>query len=739
MNEKYSEQIIDSFLEELLTNQTPPDLSVRIADAWELEQGLVRATPVRVPPTGKVAAPRPGVNLSATHKKLAGLRRKRKGASFRRNLIAALLALSACGLLAFLGARLIVKQQLAHSTLAIESESLSTGEPDAFTNGSSVIASNAEFKPKSAVASSAPASVESINLDDLPFATDASSGQQDAGVAGENSLVRSPLATPQTLSDDAIVLRLDQQLTQLWQTLKIVPTAKLSAGERAKQIAVRLTGDTVSPVVSSAINSQLTSRELSEIVNAATDSPAFARLWAEKLTKAWFGRGSVPLDDPRIAASVRRITDFIDEDKPFNHIAVELLGSEIQDATIGPETKTAEPPSTTSTFVSALAGNGNHRLVARIGVNFLDTNLACVRCHEANPASQDSVVNQHSSSAKQQVYWSLVALLQGIEVQGGNGRQRIAIDRQAQRLASGKPLEAYFDLLDGRLQAAQPLLPDGQSWEQVAAKSSVVGPRRALAAWLAQSTAMDEAIVNQVWKFVFGRPLVSQVPWQTADAGEQLATQTRRELQLFLADQYRSHDYDLKRLIAWIVRSDAFSRHTLEMNRSQWLNASDDELRQLQLAELNFATGPSQPLGAEASSLESSLAAVLKWQGQNETLGANPGETTLAQPTPVLPTSEKDRRKLLEKQARDSTLPSLSYALHGELPSPRDAQLVSRLLASRRLSWEQRVMHIVLLNPDNAVNGRVKHLADELLRKHSGDARSALFDLLWAVQNSDSI
>lgn len=776
MSEKYSDQIIDSFLRELVTQQSPPDLSARISAAWERERqqkaqlegpgapliraqpiapakplvpakpirpaNLIRpANPIRPNPQQPGASGRSAASLGptspssehgATTGKICRLPRKRSGNPFGRNVVAALLAVSACGMLAFLGSRIIIKQQNGDPLTAqgdlssVADNSNATDQPTVPAVASTRAAANGSAGPQ-------PRSVDKVQpleLDNLPFALDASA----SAVADDNSpqVARGlAAAEPQPkLSETEIVRQIDLSLSQLWNDLQISPAPLLSDQQRAEQVVQLLTGQ--------AFDSSDADRTLSDLVRDSIASPEFAQHWSSKLSRAWFSSSSLPLDDPRVIATEQRIAMLIGSGQPFNRLAVELLG----EAMASPEKSgesTTEPLAATSTLVSALAGNGNHRLVARIGTNFLDTNLTCVRCHEANGASSiQPAERQASAIARQEVYWSLVALLQGVDVQGGGGRPRVAVDRQPQQLAAGKPLVAYYDLLDGRLQAAEPRLPSGISWEQIAPTDTVSSsPRKALAQWLSQSSAMDEATVNLVWKIVMGQPLVSQIAWQTVDEREQLATHARRDLQLFLASQYRSHGHDLKQLVSWVVSSHSVGRQAQEISRSQWLDASDAELLQLRLAHWNFAAGPLHSQTSESISLENSLAAVIKWQGQP--LGTTSrGETTLAQPAPSLPPTANKRRKVADNQER-STAPPMSYALHDEQPPSADVTFISRLLASRRLSWQQCVEHVVLVNPHNALSGRIKHLADELLRQHSGDAQAALLDLLWAVKNADAI
>lgn len=752
MNEKYSEQIIDSFLQEMLTGQSPPDLSDKIVEAWEREQNLVSATPLAAPngvPIHAVSTVQEAVWSSTRPLTKPACRRSRQSSSFGRNAIAAALAVAACGLLGVLGSywrktasdhtlRLANQSEAQTAPLAAAPAGNKTSPP-AVPASNSAVDSNSELAhalpsnsnaPRPAVAPSS----EVLKIDDLPFALDTSPSRTRAAT-GTNA---SPeLATPtqsSRLSDAEIVRGIDQRLAQLWRDLNLVPAGRLPPQQRTLRVAQLLTNQVKAEQSLAALEASGGRSELPELVAQLTQTTEFAKTWGKHFTRVWFGRSSLSSDDRRVQAAERRVTEFISSQQPFNQIALELLGGPVGSASSA--ATDGASASLSDTLVSGLAGNGNHRLVTRIGHDLLDTNLTCVRCHDSNLVAPGSA--GVSQVATQEVYWSLVALLQGVEVNIGDDKIRRAVDRQLQLLGSGKPLVAYYDLLDGRLRAAQPLLPDGTRWNQPLSPQTerATQPRDALAQWLSQSKGLDRSTVNQVWRALFGSPLVSSIAWSGDDPVEQLSLRARRELQLFLADQYRQHNHQLPRLIGWIVQSDAFARRPLELSQAQWLAADETQRRQLQLGQLNFAVGRPSATTPGGNSLENSLATVLQWKSELQPSAANPSDTTLAQPLPSVTSTEGSRRAAAASLQR-SPLKSVSYALFGEQPTPADEYLVKRLLASPRLSWEQCVEHVALLNPLNVLNGRIKHLADELLQQHSGDARAALMDLLWAVRNSD--
>jgi hypothetical protein len=76
-------------------------------------------------------------------------------------------------------------------------------------------------------------------------------------------------------------------------------------------------------------------------------------------------------------------------------------------------------------------------------------------------------------------------------------------------------------------------------------------------------------------------------------------------------------------------------------------------------------------------------------------------------------------------QTASSELPSLGYAIHGERHAREQRNFVNRLLRAERLSWEERVEHVVGLSSGEVASSRIQHLAKVLLEQNSGDAKAA--------------
>lgn len=788
LHKQATEQVIDYFLHELISGQPPPDLSQRISAAWAREQAESTDAARRSPSAQPSVQARP---IAAGHSVIArplhsGTSARctvqrdslSRGISLRRQILASVLATGACGLLVLLSWQLVDPdldlaqrmlklarnevRNLANPPILPEARPVQSAADQA---GSHTTPPSLAASPPASDDSSEPATTSQVATTDSSqkpappessvalFPLDQQSAANDSSRTGTSPASGLPTDTGKSatggaalpLDEQQIVAQIDQRLANMWQELAVTPSPRFDEAQRARQVSLALTGQPPSG----------TAGDLDALIASATASLPFARQWAGHFVGRWLAGSSLPADDARVETLNRHFAQYIYENRPWNATALELLGGSLPTAAVDkrefreakPGLATGSDGATSATglnpiataFVSALGGDGNHRLVSHIGTNFLDINLSCARCHDANSSSlaaQWSSPAQDAEHAvgRQAAYWSLTAMLQGIDTKIAKGGKPVVVDRQAEMLAAGEPLTAYYDLIDGRLQAVEPRLPDGQTWKTV---TSADVPRQALAQWLSQSPAMDQATVNQVWCMIFGQPLVPHPAVRLSEAVDgplstQSAEQQQRELLELLSTQYRAHGHDLKRLVGWIVRSDAFSRQPWRPTHAQWLAASQDELRQWRAGRGSFANG-ARPAGAgNTQSLKASLASVLQWRERSNA----DEETALAQPLPNLapiPASTPDSvAKTLDSKASVTTN-ELDDRLRLAPPSAAELAFVDRLLANQRLSWKDHVEHIVCLAPEVRVDKRIRFLADELLRQHKGDARAALLDLLWAV------
>lgn len=809
MNETYSDQIFDSLLEEMLSGESPPDLTAQIEAAWKLEKSQESSSngsatddsaPKHVQTESSLSSPlvvaelispsvfdattpaRPAIppRVGAKRSMMSEVKHEPIAISTptghpiisrRRRTLAVVLAITAAVLLAYLGT-----QQLefgSENSNKLESLVASDRDAGAVVDSGSKIGSGdlarvdsherLELSQREEVPAPNAGGTEELDLADLPFAANS---RQPTGARSERGEASRPADVK--LSSREIVNEVNAQMQQIWASVGVVPNDRLSDEELAAKIYQTLTG-TRAPngLVQDALESAETEstgfdqRRWAERVasleptktaqtqgrNAAASfsKPSFSNYWASQITNQLLRRSSVSPQSDEANSLTQTFARTIAASESWKSIPVALLGGSLE-----------KQSGAASAFVAALGGGGNHRLVKRLGTNFLNINLGCARCHDAKQLQHrrgEQVASRFAQPADtQQAYWALIALLNGIDVQSDTneddlatvGPRRRVIDRQLDLFSSKRTPTVFYDLMDGRLQAAEPRLPGGWDWseylatladEQASTESIQMArvPRNALAQWLSESDVIDRSTVNQTWKLLFGRHLVPQV------GGIDLAaTQARSDLLDFLAGQFGAHNGDLKLLVGWLAGSDAFARQPSSIAKTAWVESSEDRVAEMQLADLVFATGGHQSELPSRSSLDRSLAAVVKWSSSSDALESR--RFMLAQPT-SRPITASQLSKI-ESDSQESDLltgSQLSYALHAEQPSVMAQNFVKRILKSQRLSWQQRVEHVVAISEYEVATARVQQLANELLQLNAGDAEAALLDLFWAVTHSDSI
>lgn len=704
---EYIDRLIDVFLQEMLAGQTPPDLSERILDAYRQDQirgahpaqstdmHVVPAIPISPPShLGTPALPTSvpdGTGLDSHAPRLSDLP---SGGSHQRSGVAFLLAVCSLGLLLLLGWR---AGYAPHGGNEFSNEALSSNdrsnEPAGKQPGdtaeqmsprpsenASVVAGSGDSR---GVLSGEKTKTEVLDLGDLPFRP----GPSAVAIQGDRDARLS--ASVDKLASSRIIAEIDGRFIQLWENLGVTPSPRYGDGEHWQRMLQTLVPRRPSETLQVPISQEFVHQEMR--------SAPFSQQWARRWLVNWFP--NVDITSSQMQGLEKWLATQLFGRRPWNQIANELLAASL------PREQGQSSGTPAATFIAALAGGENQQLVDVLGESFLNSKLTCVRCHNArNPSGAES---------DQSEYWSLVALFKGIDAGGSlTAGDRWATDQQGSLFAADKTSPTvFFDRPNGVLQAAEARLPDGQLWNAVASQT----PRAALAQWIIQSDRFAEATVNQAWSMVFGRPLVPHSSFiESAGLAE------RQEVLQFIARQFKAHNYDFPRLVQWIVSTEAYALQPIQLDRARWLALAPAELDSYQLAELVFASGATVGRNSPIS-LDASLALVVDWSKNQQRLD------TLAQPnlSPVSPANAEELQRLE---------PPSGYLLHAARPTLAQQNFVARLLRAK-LSWEERVEHVVGLHGDGLDSPRIQQLAKMLLEHNGGDARGALHNLLWCVQN----
>lgn len=696
MSEEYSDQIFDYLTAEMLNGPSPPDLSARIEAAWAAEKdvqssGTRVASNIQLPSTDNAGVSQPPVAPPVQVRKESF-----QSAEKRSSWIPALTASAA-----------LLVAAIAWTVWPEDGNDVAEGEG----GGKATRVEDQPNRPSDTSLAGAPSTnktlaanpgsrqkqspKEELNLDNLPFSTSPNGNQPE-----RETQLASKQEVAEPLEASAIVDSVNQQFAEMWAALGVQSSNRLAEPLLKNKILLNLIGAESLAETSGSLEIDPDLQQ-ADFVEQLMNTPEAASLLAEKLASALVVRNPRELEQADGAVFTSLASEAISDGQDWNAFIQSVL-----EADLSAESK--RPLDVAAKFVyRKLAVGDKHRMMNRLGSNLLNTNTSCVRCHDSNSSASPTL-------AKQESYWSMVALLNGVQVRRNADDGSLNLTDKQSEIFAGKQPVVYYTLPDGQVLSATAKIPGAGDWDKTGADS----PRAALAAWVADSTRMDQAVVNQTWKMLFGRHLVPQV--RGIDV---VAIPQRQAVLDMLAAQYRAHGRDVRSLVTWLASTDLYAQAPISVSRQQWLEESDEAFEKLQLAELAFAVPVSLGIGRDATSLASSLDMMNQFSGSSPSLNNLP--TTLAQPNEEKP--GKGKELVLE-------MPSASFIVHRSRPTAAELSFVDKLLGANELSWAEKVDHVVSLFP--AVNGRPRDLDNKLLEYHDGDAKEALITLLWAVKNN---
>lgn len=274
----------------------------------------------------------------------------------------------------------------------------------------------------------------------------------------------------------------------------------------------------------------------------------FSDYWAERLARIYVGNDNGPFVVFRRRRFTLWLSDQLQANTPYNQIVQKLIAEE--------GIWTGQPA---TNFITATANPNSKnqpdpiRLAGRTSRAFLGMRIDCLQCHEDKLGSVlvGSPADIHSGT--QADFHQLAAFFGSAEITlvGVHDRQ--------------KPYE-YQYLKATKQEVVPPKVPFGDEFADGHGKR-----RDQLARWVTHpnNKPFARATVNRAWALMFGKPLVEPID------DIPLVGIYPPGLQ-FLADDFVSHGYDLKRLIRLIVASDAFQRDSradfeiTERHESAW-------------------------------------------------------------------------------------------------------------------------------------------------------------------------
>jgi hypothetical protein len=341
-------------------------------------------------------------------------------------------------------------------------------------------------------------------------------------------------------SDSDIVAKINEHIRQGWEDNEVTPSEKADDAEFARRASLDIVGriPTYSELTAFL---ELESRDKrGRLVDQLLDHEDYIRnsasVWGNLLVGRSNNRGGGR------AALDRWLRNAIYTNIPYDQFVKELL--------------TAEGSSDDNGAVVFLSSHLNEMAVPATSITarlFLGRQLQCTQCH-----------NHPFNDWQQAQFWGMNAFFRGTRRQGNPNRGAVTLtDSPAATMVD-------FEKRNGTMQSARRQFFDGDGAKVAeldvtvdilelrnrSEKRALSSPRAELAGYITDPTKpfLAETQVNRVWGQLFGygftKPVDDMGPHNHA---------SHPELLEYLAGQFREAGYDNKRLIRWIVASEAYN------------------------------------------------------------------------------------------------------------------------------------------------------------------------------------
>jgi hypothetical protein len=250
-----------------------------------------------------------------------------------------------------------------------------------------------------------------------------------------------------------------------------------------------------------------------------------------------------------------------------------------------------------------------------------------------------------------------------------------------------------------------------------------VNRRQELARLVITSPQLSTAIVNRLWSHYFGYGFTRPVD----DIGP-MNQPSHPELLGKLSEQFAAHEYDLRKLMKWIVLSDAFGRSS-RITPNNLADAPDNGntplfshyyTRQLQAEEVYNSLLIAADLRKKASSQKDLETARVDWLAQfNRPMGTDDSE---------------------EETHFNGTVRQSLIMMNGDLMrravSSGDGSFLKSLQQSN-LKVEEKVEHLFLAALSRQPSKRELEATRQIIAQNASNPAAALEDIWWSLLNSN--
>jgi hypothetical protein len=476
-----------------------------------------------------------------------------------------------------------------------------------------------------------------------------------------------------------VVQRVDAAFEVLWRTNGSTPAPRADELVIARRLSLALTGTIPSLEEIRRFERLPGDDRLQRLMAERLVERRYADYVAERLARAYVGVDDGPFLLYRRRRFVSWLADRLDAGTPYDQLVRHLI------ADVGLWTDT---PSTNFVTVTIKPddnkGPDENMLAARVARAFLGVRLDCAECHD-HPFDR----------WKQRDFQSLAAFF-GTTRHSLRGIRDVPGEYEVENRQTDD-----MERIDCEVPFAKELLPEG-------------GPdRKRLAAWLTDrgNRAFAHEAVNRAWALLFGRPLVDPI--------DNLPLEDTPPALDILADDFSSHGYDWRRLLAAIALTRAFACDSRMDSDSEEQKEWPNDWSAFPLTRLR----PEQVVGgllqsARLATIDASshiLVRIARAIGQREFIerygdaGAEEFEVhggTIPQRLLMM------NGKIMDEKTKDSLLANAATQIAVLAPDEESAVETAMLAVLTRRPTEVEKTHFVARLADKQGPGRKERLGD---------------------------
>lgn len=715
MSSVHKDRILEVCLEELFSGQSPPDLTDRVLLAAATRkaatngahgQRSVATTPSPVglgQAVGEGVSLRPPVVVTGVETSVASRFQQRRHSFLPW---AVVVGLSAAVLLA-VGIALNntgddpapIANQPANNSRPKTAEGIAKQSPP-------TVAPDATMAPDGPTEDQTPI-VEKIGPRPSSGSTEETEGE--TAVASSDRT----LATP----DAEIIAFINAEIRKGWDAAGVGASPEANDAEWCRRVYIDLLGriPTIDELQQYANDRAKDKKEklIDALLNSEQYAEEFARNWTTIWTNLLIGRsGGVNNNSLANRAGMQQyLRRSFQRNKPYDVMVTELVSAE------GSGRPGDEDYNGAVNFLADNLQDDATTATAKTARHFLGMQVQCTQCHD-----------HPFNDWKQDQFWELNAFFRQARVTriGGDspGARLQDVDFRGESGRHPDEAEIYYELRNGRAEVAYPVFVDGSELKDRSGRVAAVDRREELAKFIVRSPNFGQAIVNRMWSHFLGHGFTKPID----DMGPHNPP-THSELIARLGKEFSGGNHDLKRLMRWIVLSEAYALSSVYGKR--YKNEKDDPsigekplfshfyMRQMEAEQMY----QSLLVATEAD----------KTQGSYEEQERTKAEW-LAQFTIAFGTDEGD-----EATTFNGTIPQVLMMMNGEITE--HAVNVEPGSFLHKLVYESKDRAESLERLYLAALGRKPtrqeiQAANDLLAARNGDTVAAMQDVWWALLNS---